>query len=154
IAVDLSLGALLAPARLERLAAYEHRDSSALGPSDLLIQIDDYIFERQELDRHQYLARIVQSRYVEMLIKLAGNADLSFEVSSAVNAKLRDIETRLTGRRAARTDKEMQHFALLAMRIRQSLDGETPILSEALEVPPGSPIGAASGQELCWHCDP
>lgn len=153
IAADISLQALLAPARLERLAAYEQRDASALGLSDVLTQIEDAVFQRQALHRHQHLARIVQSRYVEALIGLAGRTDISAEVSSATNGKLSDIEIRLTARRAARTEKEKLHFTLLAKRIRQYLNGDISVTTEALEAPPGSPIGAASGEELCWHCE-
>ncbi len=153
ISVDLTFDALLAPARLERIAAYEQRSDAALGLSSLLSQIEDAVFQRHDAHRHKLLARITQSRYVEKLIETAGHPDMSAEVTSQVNGKLREIETRLTRRRAARTDKEALHFAHLTERIRGHFDGSGEVTPNALPTPPGSPIGAASGEELCWHCE-
>ncbi|GGB58215.1 MULTISPECIES: zinc-dependent metalloprotease [Henriciella] len=153
IAADLTLDALLAPARLERVAAYEQRGIS-LGLSDMLTQIENSVFERPDAARHQALARIVQSRYVEALIGLAVEPGLSSEVASAVDGELRRIEDRLSGRRVARSDREKQHFARLSSRIRQHLEGETPTPPKAPDTPPGGPIGSYSSDELCWHCSP
>ena len=154
ISVDLTLDALLAPARLERIAAYGQRSDAALGLADLLTQIDAAVFQRHELHRHQQLARIVQSRYVEKLIALSHRAGLSAEVTSNVTGKLRDIEARLTRRRAAKTPQETIHFAHLVNRIRGQAEQGHDVKPETLRAPPGSPIGASSGEELCWHCEP
>ncbi|MEO1305467.1 MAG: zinc-dependent metalloprotease [Pseudomonadota bacterium] len=153
IAVDLSLGALLAPARLERLAAFEQRDETALTVTDLLNQIDTAVFERYSVPRLQAFARITQTQYVEALIETALHPDMSAEVTASVRAKLLEIETRLTRRRAARTDAERRHFSLIAARIEQYMNGEMPSPRERLSSPPGSPIGSGGMYELCWHCE-
>ena len=153
ISVDLTFDALLAPARLERIAAYEQRSDTALNMSALLSQIEETVFQRHDTHRHQLLARITQSRYVENLIGLAHRSDMSAEVASRVNGQLRAIETRLTRRRAARTETEELHFAHLVARIRSHFDGTAEAQPDALATPPGSPIGAAAGEELCWHCE-
>ena len=154
IATDLTLDALLAPARLERLAAYEQRSDSALDVSTVLLQIEDAVFRRYETHRHQHLSRMVQSRFVEKLIALSHRADLSAEVASKISGKLTDIETRLTRRRAARTPQEEIHFAHLVSRIRAQGEQTSSVKPQTLRTPPGSPIGAADGVELCWHCEP
>lgn len=154
IASDLTFGALLNSARLERIAAYQQRSETALQLTDYLTQIELASFKRHETLRHRPLARIVQGRFVEALITVAANPDSSIEVASAANGKLGEMKSRLTARRAAKTDKEKQHFALLAQRIQLHLDGETPVARASLETPPGSPIGAGSIEELCWHCEP
>ena len=154
IAVDLTLDAFLASARLERLAAYEQRSDAALDVSNVLSQIEDAVFQRYESQRHQHFARIVQSRFVEKLIALSHRADLSAEVASTVAHRLKTIETRLTRRRAARTPEEESHFAYLVSRIRAQRDEAGSVNPQSLRTPPGSPIGAAAGEELCWHCEP
>ncbi len=154
LAADLSLGALLAPARLERIIAYEQRSPSALKLSDLLNQIEKAAFQRPADRRHELLARIVQARYVEALTGAASHPDASLEVAAGVNAKLRDVRARLTRRRAARNDQEARHFAALAARIQRHLEGAPPPQRTLLQTPPGSPIGSGLAEEVCWHCAP
>ena len=153
IAADLSLGALLAPARLERLAAFEQRDETALTVPELLTQIETAVFERPETPRLEPLARLVQGQYVEALIETATHADVSVAVVASARAQLEKIKTRITRRRAARSDAEKDHFAFLATRIDLYLNGETLPPRETLRTPPGSPIGSASMDATCWHCD-
>lgn len=154
IAADLSLGALLAPARLERVAAYAQRDPAALQLSDLLEQIDVRVFKRPDSPRRAFLARLVQARFVEALIRVAGRSDLSAEVHAALGARLEETRARLTGRRAARTNSEARHFAYLAGRIEQHLERDGPVTRPGPDAPPGSPIGSTLPEELCWHCLP
>ncbi|MEP1142483.1 MAG: zinc-dependent metalloprotease [Henriciella sp.] len=154
IASDLTLGALLHTDRLERIAAYEQRSEVALPLSGYLTQIEEAAFKRHDTMRHRPLARVVQGRFVDALIAVAADPSSSIDVTGAANGKLEEIEARLNGRRAARTDKEKQHFALLSKRIQIHLEREVPVEREVLKTPPGSPIGAGSIEELCWHCDP
>lgn len=152
IAGDLTFGALLAPQRLERLAAYEQRSDTALSLSDMLSQIDAAVFERPDEARLQPLARVTQARFVEALIMASARPQTSFEVAGGVNTRLDQIRNRITRRRAAKSVEERQHFAFLAARIDRYLNGETPEVRERLQAPPGSPIGSTGAAELCWHC--
>jgi hypothetical protein len=153
ISVDLSLDALLAPERLERIAAYEQRSINAFALDSLLTQIDETVFSRSDEPRHQLLARVIQSRFIESLIGVSVNPATSSEVAGAIDAKLIEIRERITGRRAAKSNKEKQHFAFLAARIDRYFSGEPVQKREKLTTPPGSPIGSTDQAELCWHCE-
>ncbi|MEL7482286.1 MAG: zinc-dependent metalloprotease [Pseudomonadota bacterium] len=153
ISADLSLGALLAPARLERLAAYDQRFDDALTVAELLDAIDERVFTRTSDQRLQPLARTVQAQFVDALMSVSADADLSFEVASTLDGKLEALRVRMTGRRAARSPEETRHFAMLAARISRHLSGETPRSKETPDTPPGSPIGSGQVAETCWHCD-
>ena len=124
IASDLSFSALLAPQRLERLVAYEQRSDSALTLSDMLMQIDDAVFGAPTTPRHKALARVVQGRFIEAIISASAHPNMSSEVLSNLDAKLNEVRTRITRRRAARSDREQQHYAYLAARIDRHLSAK------------------------------
>ncbi|NRA29755.1 MAG: zinc-dependent metalloprotease [Parvularculaceae bacterium] len=142
-AADITFGALFAPARLERLAAFEAKGEGP-GLSKVLERtIVAVAGANPKSDRHRALARIAEGRLVNTMIE----AD-SAEHSLAVRTALHDSMTALAI--AYRKDKA-PHRKLLARELFAHLDRPAPAESPAqpgARIPPGSPIG-----EACWHCE-
>ncbi|MEM6745900.1 MAG: zinc-dependent metalloprotease [Pseudomonadota bacterium] len=143
-AADISLGALFAPARLERIAQNEARGSRRTAPSldEVLSAITDAIFDPDTSSgREQAIAAAVQSRTVAALIK-ADHASASIAVRAPLRSAMEALAEDLADRR--------DHGPLLASQLRTHLDRPAPAAApepKGPSTPPGSPIG-----EDCWHC--
>lgn len=157
ISANLTLTAILDPMRANRLVALGRRDPQTLSLNETLAVIDDAIFRPVSEPRQAALAQMVQSRFISTLITLSRHDAASPNTSTIVDGQLTEMQARLTRRRSARTTAERVHFAALATRIQQHLDGivpETSLEHPLLKTPPGSPIGSAPEAEDCWHCLP
>ena len=143
-AADLTLGAIFAPARLERLAQFEARGKGPALKDVVERTIMAVVGADAKNPRHEALAVVVEGRLVTHLIE----AD-SASASLPVRAALRDAMTALA--KAYGREKE-GHRLVLAAQIGAHLDRHAPSAPPSLagpRIPPGSPIG-----EDCWHCAP
>lgn len=147
-AARITLSAMLAPARLARIADQSSREETQLTQTEVFDAVETALFEagREEAARLQPVREAVQTEYIAQLLRLAGNDTAS--VASTARERLERLERRLDGRGAGRR----AHRVWLAREIAAGLAaidlGETPEIIDS-DIPPGSPIGA----DTCWHCD-
>lgn len=144
-AADLSLRALLEPARAARLVDQHRRNVDSPDFSEVL----DALISRAFLDpsalepRAAEVARVVQRVAVERMIELSGDADAAPWVRSRVDAALADLLQR-ADRVESIDASERAHLAGLAAEIGRHLArpaaAREPARS-ALAAPPGEPIG-------------
>jgi hypothetical protein len=152
-AATISLSALLAPARLSRLAEMSRTDAEALAPSDVYAEIERTIFARPSAPRLAPISHQLQSRYVSELMELADSNSAALAVRNSATAQLMGLQSRMDGRIRLVRDPNAAHKLELKRRITAFLERSAPMVSsrtENPEIPPGSPIG---GAESCWHCE-
>ena len=149
-AAKITLDAMLAPARLARLADQSARNADQLSPAELFGTTETAIFAgpRGEAARLAPVRQAVQTEYVARLLDLAAGDDAT--VSGLARQRLEAIAEDAPSARDTRPGAA--HRLWLARTIEASLAqidrGERPQIADT-PVPPGSPIGADS----CWHCD-
>jgi hypothetical protein len=162
-AVDVTLGDLLDPERLNRVAA-QGGDPAQLQIGGLLGQITTTVF-REFAGNHvdaaghaAELRRRIQARTIIRLAAALQEASLDPTAKAAVKAALDALGHRLAATKTG-------HPADLALAryyadliLNPSRDGLAAIAAadtkRGLEPPPGMPIGAAPDQgEACWFCE-
>ncbi len=150
---DLTLAALLHPARASRLAEQPRRDPVLPGFEVVLaetiarafrpVQRDQDVRDRGGEDpRHAAIRRTVQRVLVQRLIELAQDDAAAPDVRARTNDALRRLGSELGARRVPNTPT--WHAEELASLIRRHLERpfDRPAPLRATEpVPPGSPIG-------------
>lgn len=148
-AISETLGALLHPARAARLVETSRRDRGALSFEEMLAGIEREVFATAEAQRQGEIRRREQVRFVSMLIDLAGAPGTSPGVAMRADAYLKGLNDRLAPpRRADPLDLAMR--ADLQRRITAYLNRPAPSAAPGVgdvDVPPGSPIGAAAGDD-------
>ncbi|KCZ50854.1 hypothetical protein HY2_13090 [Hyphomonas pacifica] len=150
-----TLTALLHPARIGRLVEQERRNTGALTYEDVLREIEQALFEDAKTPRQAEILRREQMRYVSMLIDLAAGGQATPEITARTNAYLSALGRRVVSRSRKANPLDVATRDEIARRVLAHLDRPSqPALpvSPAVDVPPGSPIGAGAA-EACWHCD-
>ncbi len=145
-AADLTLAALLHPARAARLQEQTRRDREQLGLPELLDAIDRAVLDapRREPERLAAIRAIIQQRYVTALLNLADDPTAAAATRAVVADRL---ATLLSG-----LDNSPNGNYLQELIRRHRARPLAPIEPSApASPPPGSPIGSA---ETCWHCEP
>lgn len=147
VAADVTLSALFAPERVNRLADAGRRDPSQLALTEALDAITAAAFA-PATGRLAEPARRVQAQYVLTLAGLLRGKDLSSTSAAIVDGRLQALAERLKTSRAAdavQRDHDRWLGALIGNRDRlnQLLEDR----HHAPPTPPGSPIGAESD----WH---
>ncbi len=148
VAADVTLSALFAPQRVERLTDAGRRDPSFLGLGETIDAVTTAAFA-PAAGRLGEPARRVQARTVLTLAGLLRSDEVSATSAAVISDRLDVLAGRLAG---SRTGDPVQkaHDRWLSGLLRDS--GRLDQLLEANRVetptPPGSPIGA----EACWHC--
>ncbi len=147
VAADVTLTALFAPQRVNRLADATRRDPTQLGLAETLDAITAAAFAPAS-GRLAEPARRVQAQYVLTLAGLLRGKDLSSTSAAIVDARLQVLAERLKASRAS-DPVQRDHDRWLG-----DLIGDRDRLNTLLEdrhhappTPPGSPIGAESD----WH---
>ncbi len=163
-AADISLGVLLDPRRIERVAQFEARGLRTPPLGEVFDTIEAALLAADAPSpRRREIARVVRGRYVAALIELEAGP-ISATTQARVRARLNmlqetfagdtDLASRLLGdRRNDRSPADDDFNALLADEIKTHLARPAParaIETAGPETPPGSPIGAA---ESCWFCE-
>tara|TARA_R110000868_G_scaffold6550_2_gene36957 strand:+ start:23796 stop:26297 length:2502 start_codon:yes stop_codon:yes gene_type:complete len=150
-AARVTVEAMLAPARMARIADQSARDAAQLSPTEMLDSMESAIFTapREEAARLTPIREAVETEYVSRLVALTGNGPHT--VAALARSRLEALAGSLpSGRAAAAGSRE--HRLWLARQIEAGLaridEGASASVSDT-EIPPGSPIGAAT----CWHCD-
>lgn len=167
---SISLTSLLHPQRLARLVETERRNATALTMAELLSGIEAQLFQSRA-GRQGDIQRVLQSRYVSMLIELAGGVEAGSEtraaarvsfpggvvpspiVQSRIDGYLKTLANRIAPGLLAGAGPDRSHREWLIARIERHHNRTAiPVaaITPAPVIPPGSPIG---GKETCWHCD-
>jgi len=150
----ISLQAILAPARLARIADQHARDPEQLSQLEIYSALETALFsaDREEAARLMAVREAIQIEYVDQLMRLVANSPAS--VASAARARLETLERALPSGRSARAGSR-DHRTWLARQITAGLAeidrGEAANTSDT-QIPPGSPIGSQNS-DTCWHCD-
>lgn len=177
-AAAITMGALLHPDRLARLADYQSRETSRLGVNDVLSAIERQVFANQPTPRRQAIAQRLQTRFVSTLIALSGGAPAEGEaqaaavglsngggatapsnVQSAIDLYLKGLRTRIAPGLLEGQTQIRAHREWLIANIERHFERPAPARSGVVgapEVPPGSPIGSmgfGDFKETCWHCE-
>jgi hypothetical protein len=153
-AADITLGDLLEPSRLERVADQGARDPAALGLAELLTRTLDAVFADAPVSRRQgQIRREVRARLVVWLAKAARDKTASATVAADARAALDWLGRRLAQEKTGDLDDLAQAHGLSAMLLNPDQD-ELNGLVEAdrksgRPPPPGMPIGG----EACWLCE-
>ena len=135
VAARISLGSVLAPARLARLAEQAARDDAQMPVGALLARVERVVFARPagDLPKLRALREAVQTTCVDLVLRLAG----------APIPRVAAPARRWLEERAARPGRGT-HERWLAGRITSGLtriDRGEALEPLAPRVPPGSPIG-------------
>ncbi|MXP28126.1 DUF5117 domain-containing protein [Porphyrobacter algicida] len=140
-AAEITLGSLLAPARLDRVSAQHAQDGSMLGVEEILDRLT-----ARAIDRHDdALARRIAYRTITMLASVAANRTTTPEVAAAIDQKLDDIGAALAkdrGDAASRAWAASLSRRLLDPKQRAALAKDLP---RATPIPPADPIGGGEG---------
>lgn len=153
VSADITLEALLHPARAGRLVAFKARNDKQLGLAAVLDSLIDHSFHNaRDNDRQAPLRRVVQARIIAALITLASNEKATNDVRVISSNALSGLGNWLEKSRG-RGAIMRQNFQMLAAKIGQYESRQnTPaaVKTKAPNTPPGSPIGSS---EPCWHCN-
>ena len=136
-AANLTVQAILHPARMARLVAY-----GSLGDypdlEEVIEALLEVTFEADMPDSayHRQVLHVAQRVTVNEMLIQAGNADNAGEVKAVLAARLDDLATDLEGRR-----NPSAHQRSVAADIRRwQQDGNQASPAPALRMPPGDPI--------------
>ncbi len=150
-AARITLQAMLSPARLARIGEQSARDPDQLAPGEVLETLERAIFTapRDEAARLVPLRGAIQGEYVAQLLAVTANGPRA--ASSQARARLEALAAALPSGRATAAGPREDRLGL-ARQIEAGLariDRGEEVGGFETEIPPGSPIGAAT----CWHCD-
>ncbi|WP_288758642.1 zinc-dependent metalloprotease [uncultured Brevundimonas sp.] len=148
VAAEVTLSALFAPERVNRLIEATARDPGALGLPQVLARTSAVVFAPAE-GRPSEAARRVQARYVLTLAELRRGGDLSSTAAALIDQDLATTGQRLRGSRAADPVQRAHDRWLGALLAdRERLEQILKDRRHPVAVPPGSPIG----DQDCWLC--
>lgn len=154
-AADMVTRALLQPTRCLRLVDQHRRHPDFPGLEDLLDALVEQAFGGHGAggsERAAELRRVIQRVVVDALVDGAGDPATPAPVRTRLDDSLRRLRAAL-GASAAQERAEQAHRALLAADIQRFLDRTEslpPPRQRPLPAPPGSPIGAALGDDEAW----
>jgi hypothetical protein len=144
--VDLTFDFLLDGARVSRIYLQHLQQNNLFGFNDLLTSVEKQIFSNyNKEDLNLEIILMTQSKYVDHLIVLAKNADVSNTIRAIARGRLAYFANPEGQRILVAKDAAAQHRVYLAEKIKAFLDlPEELIPQETLKAPDGSPIGMES----------
>jgi hypothetical protein len=151
-AADLTLGDLLEPSRLERVADQGARNPDALGLNELMTRTVDAAFsDRAVPSRQAQLRRTVRSRLVVRLAQVLEDKSASPTVVAEAGAALDRIGRGLALVKTGDPADQAQARYLSSLILNPSRDGLAALVAadgkRGVEPPPGMPIGAEGGED-------
>jgi hypothetical protein len=140
--VDLTFNFMLDGARVSRIYLQHLQQNNLFGLNEMLTSVEKQVFTNiKSEDITLEISLMTQSKYVDHLIALARNADVSNTIRAIARGRLRNI----TGIKLSSTltnEALYQHFIYLSDKINTFLTlPEELIVQETLKAPDGSPIG-------------
>jgi hypothetical protein len=150
-AAAVTLDALLAPARLNRLADQNRRDASLPGAREVIDRLVDAATAATADRRFAEVRRRVGTRIVLALAETQRAPTLAPGVAALIDQRLNDLARQLANRTQPNADERA--WALSTSRLlldREALDALLKDEDREAKVPPGMPIGAG---ESDWMGD-
>ncbi|SFT91667.1 protein of unknown function [Algoriphagus locisalis] len=140
--VDLTFDFMLDGARISRVYLQHLQQSNLFGFNEMLTTIEDQIFlTPKNEDINLEIALMTQSKYVDHLIALAKNADVSNTIRAISRSRLGNLAN-TKGQADQGWDAAAQHSNYLGEKIKNFLTlPEELVPQETLKAPDGSPIG-------------
>jgi len=141
-AAEITLDALLSPARLARVAAQHGTDPQALGIEELL----DAVIAHNLPARTDALSRRIAERTIVKLAQVAANKATTPEVAALIDARLQRLGTALARRGGDTADRDWADSLsrrLLDPRQRGTMASDLPRVAP---IPPADPIGGGEGE--------
>lgn len=149
VAVELTLDALLHPARLARVHAQALDDDDFAGLEAYYARIEAALLAKSAGAENIALGQQTLGQYAERLISLSLEGEVAVSVRQASRQALLDLRDKI-----AKARRQAPAFADgLVARINDALArAKTPAVKPPAppSVPPGSPIGSEAAS--CWHC--
>lgn len=136
-AAELTLDALLAPARLARLDAQHATDSGALGVDELL----DRLLVATLPDRTDALTRRIAYRTLITLAQVAHNPKTTPGVAAMLDQRVHETALALAQRHGSAADRAWSASLSRQLLDPQQLDKLLTTRQRTVDVPPGAPIG-------------
>jgi hypothetical protein len=137
-AAELTLNALLAPARLARVEAQHAVDANALGVDEML----DRLLKATLPDSTDALSRRIAWRTLLTMARVAHNPKTTPGVAAALDQRLHEVALSLAQRKGDAADRAWGASLSRLLLDPRELDKELASHARATPVPPGSPIGA------------
>ena len=137
-AAELTLDALLAPARLARLEAQHAADSNALGVGEVL----DRLLAATLPDNTDALARRIAYRTLLTMAQTAHNPGTTPGVAALLDQRLHDVALALAQRKGDATDRAWGASLSRQLLDPRQLDKLLAMHARNVEVPAGAPIGS------------
>ena len=140
--VDLTFDFMLDGARVNRVYLQHLQQSTLFGLIDMLKSVEKQIFSNYtKEDINLEIMLMTQSKYVDHLIILSKNADVSNTIRAIARGRLRNIANG-NGLESSGINAASEHRIYLAEKIKAHLDlPEELVPQETLKAPDGSPIG-------------
>lgn len=140
--VDLTFDFMLDGARVSRIYLQHLKQNTHLGLNDMLSSVEKQVFSNYtKEDLNLEVTLMTQSKYVDHLIALSKNADVSNTIRAIARGRLRNIAN-IKGLESSGMNAAGQHRVYLGEKINAFLDlPEELIPQETLKAPDGSPIG-------------
>jgi hypothetical protein len=158
--VDITLGDLLNPDRLNRVADQGGRDPAQLQIAKLLDQTLAAVYRKgPATGRHiAELRRRIQARTIIRLASALREPSLNPTAAAAIKAALEGLGQRLSLMKTGDPADIAQARYYARLILNPNMDGLAAIAAadtrRALEPPPGMPIGEGGDQgEACWFCE-
>lgn len=183
VASGLTLNELLHPGRAGRMVLFHSQNDKNPDFTEVLDAISAKVFDapRGETGRLAEIRRVIQSRYLNQLVNLAGqgmsagqsgaaavgmdygagrgaaNHGVALRAESQLRKLMKDLSRNRSG-----DEVQLAHERSLADMIKRFLERDAVAVAAVTGgpvTPPGSPIGADTGFEFsrqgegCWHCD-
>ena len=150
-AAAVTLNALLAPERLNRLEIQNGRDPSALGAHETIDRLIATTFAAQPADssRAAVQRRVVTAAAIA-IARVQRDPALSATLAPAVDSRLRRLAASLEKRRGTEAEQDWARGLARLLVDREALDKLLGDPNRAPKIPPGMPIG---GAEIDWLGD-
>jgi hypothetical protein len=144
VAGSLTINALLATDRLNRLADQQRRDPSALGSSDVLDRLIAVSFDAHgaETGRLADIRRRIETRTVLSLAEAQRDPTLSPTVAGQIEERMHNLAARLSSAKGDATDRAHARNLARLITNRGEMDAALTQAPRKPAVPPGMPIGA------------
>jgi hypothetical protein len=137
-AAELTLNALLAPARLARVEAQHAVDANALGVDEVL----DRLLKATLPDSADALSRRIAFRTLMDIARTARDPKSTPGVAALLDQRLHEVALALAQRKGDAVDRAWGASLSRLLLDPRRLDKELASHARATPVPPGSPIGA------------
>jgi hypothetical protein len=153
VAADLTLSAMLEPARLNRMVEQRRRDPSQLGVGEMLAQVGEALAPGAPGGEGRYaeIRRRERARFIGDMVDALDDKTLSPTAAGELRAALRRIGEQLAATAPGHDEEALQAQFLSKTLIEQEPE-RLALLATGRQTPTKPPPGAPIGED-CWFCE-